>query len=385
MITCLRSVLVEMERQFMASNPGFTQPCPYCQIPLLLRDPAWIGKLVECPKCHQRFIVEDPAKKAVSAMPPVTPPAPAPTPPPSMPAASSMPRTAEPPALRSHQPEASSPPLTPPPDRQALIQKDKEAVRRQEQARREALIQKDKEAVRGKAAADGNGAKAAALKTRPTPSGRDKARLAMERLYAGGRVAEGKSGRPSHRKTPAREEGGVNLSIIITPMLDMAFQLLAFFVMTYHPSALEGHIDASLLPPSKIAIQGKQDIDKNAAPVDMPPDDKDALTVTVKAVKRGQTEGKRGDGEPSQIFVKRPEQPNPELVADSDMDLDSALKKLHDRLKSIQASGAKANVNIEADSDLKHQYTIRIFDVCKSADCGKVGFIAPPDGFDNKK
>ena len=44
-------------------------------------------------------------------------------------------------------------------------------------------------------------------------------------------------------------EEGVNLGIIITPMLDMAFQVLAFFIMTYHPSALEGHFDINMLPP----------------------------------------------------------------------------------------------------------------------------------------
>ena len=32
----------------------------------------------------------------------------------------------------------------------------------------------------------------------------------------------------------------------ITPMLDMAFQLLTFFIMTYRPSALEGHMDLTL-------------------------------------------------------------------------------------------------------------------------------------------
>src|SRR5271154_5716015 len=47
------------------------------------------------------------------------------------------------------------------------------------------------------------------------------------------------------------EGGGVNLGLIITPMLDMAFQLLAFFVMTYHPPAFVGFVEGSLLPPSK--------------------------------------------------------------------------------------------------------------------------------------
>jgi len=333
----------------MASNPGFTQLCPHCQIPLLLRDPSWIGKLVECPKCRNRFVVEDPAKK--------------------------------PSAVDLAQRE-----------KETLIRKDKEAVRDAEQARKEALIQKDKEAVRGKpdatpAAGDGQGAKADALsaKTRPAPPARDKAGLGQEPLFAGGTVPQGKGVRGGHRKQAKREDGGVNLSIIITPMLDMAFQLLAFFVMTYHPSALEGHIDGTLLPPSKIAIKGPKTPD-NVVPVDQAPDDKDVVTVIIKSVKRGQTEGKRGEGEPSQILIKRQEDAaNPEVVADSDQDLDTGLKKLKEKLKSLQTKGTKATVNIEADSDLKHQYFIRVYDACKGANFENVGFVAPPDGLENKK
>src|SRR2546421_7628368 len=32
----------------------------------------------------------------------------------------------------------------------------------------------------------------------------------------------------------------------ITPMLDLAFQVLLFFILTYHPSALEGQVEMSL-------------------------------------------------------------------------------------------------------------------------------------------
>jgi biopolymer transport protein ExbD len=66
-------------------------------------------------------------------------------------------------------------------------------------------------------------------------------------------VPPGPSASAAPRRRPHRphpeEEGGVNLGLVITPMLDMSFQLLAFFVMIYHPSALEAHIDGRLLPP----------------------------------------------------------------------------------------------------------------------------------------
>ena len=35
----------------------------------------------------------------------------------------------------------------------------------------------------------------------------------------------------------------------IAPMLDMAFQLLTFFVLTYHPAPQEGQFVMNLLPP----------------------------------------------------------------------------------------------------------------------------------------
>ncbi len=35
----------------------------------------------------------------------------------------------------------------------------------------------------------------------------------------------------------------------ITPMLDMSFQLLSFFIMTFHPTPTEGQIAMSLPPP----------------------------------------------------------------------------------------------------------------------------------------
>ena len=49
-----------------------------------------------------------------------------------------------------------------------------------------------------------------------------------------------------HHKKP---EAGSEVTLPITPMLDMSFQILSFFIMTYHPSALEGHIPGSLAPP----------------------------------------------------------------------------------------------------------------------------------------
>src|SRR5438094_10659785 len=95
------------------------------------------------------------------------------------------------------------------------------------------------------------------------------------------------------RKKSEGGGGGVNLSYIITPFLDMSFQLLAFFIMTYHPSALEGHIDGKLLPPTLTAVKAPKPVEQMDLPSDSDPDLAETLLVQIKAVAAGQTEGNR--------------------------------------------------------------------------------------------
>ncbi|MGE3806298.1 MAG: ExbD/TolR family protein [Gemmataceae bacterium] len=61
-------------------------------------------------------------------------------------------------------------------------------------------------------------------------------------------------------------EGRPEVELPITPMLDMAFQLLIFFIFAYQPSSLEGHVDMAL--PSSAASAGAL---QDAPPVEAPP------------------------------------------------------------------------------------------------------------------
>jgi biopolymer transport protein ExbD len=190
-----------------------------------------------------------------------------------------------------------------------------------------------------------------------------------------------------HQKVASMEGGSeVNLSLIITPFLDFAFQLLAFFIMTYNPSALEGHIDGTLVPPSEIASKSDKPI---ALATDLPPDSDpdlaEAVLVKVKAVAKGQQENKRFDGQPSRIMLKRPEDANDVTISDSDVSLEDGLKKLEEELKVIlkQAATMKPNVKLEGDSDLKHVYVMQVYDVCKKAGFKNIAFVAPK--FERKK
>lgn len=48
-----------------------------------------------------------------------------------------------------------------------------------------------------------------------------------------------------HRRRPSKK--GVELNV--TAMLDMAFQLLSFFILTFRPAPIEGHLSLNMPPP----------------------------------------------------------------------------------------------------------------------------------------
>jgi biopolymer transport protein ExbD len=86
------------------------------------------------------------------------------------------------------------------------------------------------------------------------------------------------------RRKRKRPQDDVTLNV--TAMLDMAFQLLAFFVLTFKPNPVEGQINLNLPPPRPIA------------PIDAKPDEGNdtgeglaaarTLTITIVAAPNGQ-------------------------------------------------------------------------------------------------
>lgn len=189
----------------------------------------------------------------------------------------------------------------------------------------------------------------------------------------------------SHRRAKIEGSPGVQLSLIITPMLDMSFQILAFFIMTYHPSALEGHIPGSLTPPENSAVKGKDPV----APADpalsmdekyLMPELDQAITVQVKAVVKGQEDAmKRKIGDPGQIFLRGNIDTAPELLERSDVvEFPKALEMLEARLKQMGGGkGNKNNLKIAADGGLRYQFVLQVYDAAKRAGFEKIHFVPP--------
>jgi len=174
-----------------------------------------------------------------------------------------------------------------------------------------------------------------------------------------------------------REAAGVNLGAIITPMLDMSFQILAFFIMTYHPSGFEGHVNGNLTPPTPRIDDGKTQVDAKLLE-EVGPEMDEAVQVVVKTIPRGAIERGRSDGQPSQIYVKKTEDAVLALVGDTDEPLAESLRKLTVRLRSMQQDGlGRGIVRLECRADLKHRYVMEIYDVCKGAGFQNVSFVAP--------
>ncbi|MBI2803790.1 MAG: biopolymer transporter ExbD [Planctomycetes bacterium] len=176
---------------------------------------------------------------------------------------------------------------------------------------------------------------------------------------------------------------GVQLGLIITPMLDMSFQILAFFIMTYNPSALEGHIPGSLVPPADVAKKSK-DNNNSPAPVDplsipedqLNPELDSAVTVKVRAVVKGQESEGHPVGSVRQMLVQTSLDTSAEIVSEAHHDFKDALKLLDERLKKMTTS--KTNLKIAPDGDLRQEYVMVLYDACKNAGYSKVHFVPPP-------
>jgi biopolymer transport protein ExbD len=81
----------------------------------------------------------------------------------------------------------------------------------------------------------------------------------------------------------------MEIEIPITPMLDMAFQLLTFFILTYKASPTEGQFSMNLLPAQKATEITKEQPKDNAQP------SLDASLRTLRTTLHAGENGQMGD------------------------------------------------------------------------------------------
>jgi biopolymer transport protein ExbD len=167
--------------------------------------------------------------------------------------------------------------------------------------------------------------------------------------------------------TRRKTESGPEPNLPVTPMLDMAFQLLAFFVMTYHPSDLEGQMELSL--PSENITQAKsaEEVQTEAAA------DKDKaleLPANLTVIVRTQRDNVN-NGLISGLSLQ--DDAGPHAI--------DTLEKLREELKTRRATVEnKENIKIQADGKLKWEEVINVMDVCQQAGFKNISFVPPPPG-----
>jgi biopolymer transport protein ExbD len=159
-----------------------------------------------------------------------------------------------------------------------------------------------------------------------------------------------------------RGEASPEVELPITPMLDMTFQLLTFFIFTYHPSAVEGQMEFSL--PSAATGGPVQPLQPPES-IEVPIDDKSQLNVLLKAQRDGSYEGML-----STVLVQSG---GAEVALGS---LDELSRYLQEQRA---ASGSARPIQIQAESKLKYAWVAAAMDSCLKAGFKQVGFASPPD------
>jgi biopolymer transport protein ExbD len=165
------------------------------------------------------------------------------------------------------------------------------------------------------------------------------------------------------RRLPQDQTGVV---LPITPMLDMAFQLLTFFIFTYHPSGLEGQMDLSLPADADKAAHKQEDVnpqtksDKNQS-LELPSD----LTVFARTQQDG-----TNNGFLSALMVE-------DRSGQKDV---KNLEGLYNHLKMMQKTVAnKEAIKVQADGKLKWMWIVKVMDECRRAGFTNISFVPPPD------
>jgi biopolymer transport protein ExbD len=159
-----------------------------------------------------------------------------------------------------------------------------------------------------------------------------------------------------------RREPVLDVELPITPMLDLAFQVLLFFILTYHPSQLEGQLEL-VLPD---AAEGKAVTAVETSPSMEPTEPQ--LPAEVAVVVRTHHDGDN-IGSISQISVE-----SPQSTRDVERrDLRTFLQKLRPGLTN------QTDVKVQGESALKTAFLIEIMDECMRAGFKNVSFGKPPD------
>ncbi len=167
-----------------------------------------------------------------------------------------------------------------------------------------------------------------------------------------------------------RGDPPTDVTLPITPMLDMAFQLLMYFIMTYHPSALEGQMDLSM--PQKATTAGGAADPTTAASKDDLPEIPLDLNVRVQSQNRTNytvtLEEAGVNTEMGSDLAKLGEHLQ-KVFKDKAASISDKLKEKEgrERDKAMKEELKKVALKVQGDSRVKLGSLMEVMDVCRMA------------------
>ena len=165
-----------------------------------------------------------------------------------------------------------------------------------------------------------------------------------------------------HRRKHRKSQGDVELNL--AAMLDMAFQLLTFFILTFKPSPIEGQVSLHLPPPQPVTnaagkTAGADDANKN------PVSGLNSLVISAFSTRSGQI---------ASLAIGEGGVPN--------------IAQLEGRLKAVLGDPGSPfdQVIIQVSSALRYEELMKVIDVCTrqtlptGKKLSKLSFVELPDG-----
>jgi len=178
----------------------------------------------------------------------------------------------------------------------------------------------------------------------------------------------------SRRHTVA--DKATEITLPITPMLDMSFQLLFFFISTFKlPTGMEGALELNLPSEAAAKAQDIASVNPNQASEDAAPDLKNEVTISVQTLTQG------GDPDNSISMLTLEEKSGKTPLPPPTGGYQRNLPELTDKLKEIAdlKSETPTTVKIQGDSTLKWRDVVRVMDACRKAGLPSISFAQPPD------
>jgi biopolymer transport protein ExbD len=161
-------------------------------------------------------------------------------------------------------------------------------------------------------------------------------------------------------------ESPIDIQLPITPMLDMSFQLLSFFVITFKAaSASEGQLEMFLPRPQEPKAKDPAQIDTSKE-TSAEADESADVTLSLTASSAGDL-----------MAITIREKKEKVITGPNVADMCAALKA---ELRTIRSGGGNQNnIKIEPAAMLKYARIVDVMDACLGAGYKSIGFVVPPD------